>query len=118
MLVLDGVFVRTGRAPPVFIGAPAPTAEDLARILVEVRDGVAEAGADRARASLTRLAPGIASRGRVLCLRDTAMFILSFPEREALEPERRASRPERRLARLLGVSRAPTGRAGAGRRRP
>jgi hypothetical protein len=59
VLVLDGVFVRTGRAPPVFIGAPAPTAADLAKILVEVRDGVARWLAKHASATTSTEAAAI-----------------------------------------------------------
>ncbi len=40
VLVLDGLFVRTGKAAPIFVPAPAPTRVDLERVLVEVRDGI------------------------------------------------------------------------------
>jgi hypothetical protein len=37
VLVLDGLFVRSRGGPPVFVGAPAPTANDLARVLADAR---------------------------------------------------------------------------------
>ena len=36
-LFLDGLFVRSRGGPPVFVGAPAPTASDLARVLADAR---------------------------------------------------------------------------------
>jgi ribosomal protein S27E len=40
VLVLDGLFVRSRDGPPVFVGAPAPTASDLARVLADVRASI------------------------------------------------------------------------------
>ena len=40
VLVLDGLFVRSGAAPPVFVPAPAPMRADLERVIHEVRDAV------------------------------------------------------------------------------